>query len=118
MAYAGTTPERADETLDVTLGELRRMSEGVSQDELDRARIKTLTSLVMQEESSRARAAALARDLWILGRVRPLDEITAAIEAVTPASIQAFYESCPVGEPSVVTLGAQELSYRVAVLPS
>ena len=110
LAYAGTTPERADETLDVTLGELRRMSEGVSQDELDRARIKTLTSLVMQEESSRARAAALARDLWILGRVRPLDEITAAIEAVTPASIQAFYESCPVGEPSVVTLGARELT--------
>ena len=109
LAYAGTTPERADETLQVTLGELRRMSEGVSQEELDRARIKTLTSLIMQEESSRARAAALARDLWILGRVRPLDEITAAINVVTPASIAEFYESCPVGEPSVVTLGAQEL---------
>ncbi len=110
LAYAGTTPERADETLQVTLGELRRMSEGVTQDELDRARIKTLTSLIMQEESSRARAGALARDLWILGRVRPLDEITDAINAVTPTSIAAFYESCPVGEPSVVTLGAQELT--------
>ncbi len=110
LAYAGTTPQRADETLEVTLGELRRMSEGVTQDELDRARIKTLTSLIMQEESSRARAAALARDLWILGRVRTLDEITDAINAVTPASIAAFYESCPVGEPSVVTLGARELT--------
>ena len=110
LAYAGTTPERADETLEVTLGELRRMSHGVSQDELDRARIKTLTSLIMQEESSRARAGALARDLWILGRVRTLDEITDKINAVTPASIAAFYESCPVGEPSVVTLGARELA--------
>lgn len=110
LAYAGTTSARADETLQVTLGELRRMSEGVTQDELDRARIKTLTSLIMQEESSRARAGALARDLWILGRVRPLEEITGAINAVTPASIGAFYESCPVGEPSVVTLGAQELA--------
>ena len=109
LAYAGTTPERAPETLEVTIGELRRMSEGVTQDELDRARIKTLTSLIMQEESSRARAGALARDLWILGRVRTLDEITAAIHAVTPASIAAFYQSCPVGEPSVVTLGAREL---------
>ena len=110
LAYASTTPERADETLEVTIGELRRMSEGVSQDELDRARIKTLTSLIMQEESSRARAGALARDFWILGRVRPLDEITEKINDVTPASIAAFYESCPVGEPSVMTLGAQELA--------
>ena len=110
LAYAGTTPERADETLEVVLSELRRMSHGVSQDELDRARIKTLTSLIMQEESSRARAGALARDLWILGRVRTLDEITREINAVTPASIAAFYESCPVGEPSVVTLGARELA--------
>ena len=114
LAYAGTTPQRADETLEVTLGELRRMSEGVSQDELDRARIKTLTSLVMQEESSRSRAAALARDFWILGRVRPLDEITEKINAVTPDSIGEFYQSCPVGEPSVVTLGAQELSQGVS----
>ena len=110
LAYAGTTPQRADETLEVTLGELRRMSEGVTQDELDRARIKMLTALIMQEESSRARAGALARDLWILGRVRGLDEITDAINAVTPASIAAFYESCPVGAPSVVTLGARELT--------
>ena len=110
LAYAGTTPERAPETLEVTLGELRRMSEGVTGDELDRARIKTLTSLIMQEESSRARAGALARDWWVLGRLRTLDEITAAIQAVTPASIAAFYESCPVGEPSVVTLGARELN--------
>lgn len=110
LAYAGTTPERADETLEVTLSELRRMSHGVAQDELDRARIKTLTGLIMQEESSRARAGAIARDLWILGRVRTLDEITDAINAVTPASIAAFYESCPVGEPSVVTLGARELA--------
>ena len=110
LAYAGTTPERADETLQVTLGELRRMSEGVTQDELDRARIKTLTSLVMQEESSRARAGALARDWWMLGRVRSLDEITEKINAVTPASIAEFYQSCPVGEASVVTLGARALS--------
>ena len=114
LAYAGTTPERAAETLEVTLGELRRMSEGVTQDEVERARIKTLTSLIMQEESSRARAGALARDWWILGRVRTIDEITDAINSVTPASIAAFYESCPVGEPSVVTLGAHELSQVVS----
>lgn len=110
LAYAGTTPERAQETLEVVLGELKRMEEGVSSDELDRARTKTLTSLIMSEESSRARAAALARDYFILGRVRPLDEITEQINAVTPDSIAEFYQSCPVGACSVVTLGSKSLA--------
>lgn len=109
LAYAGTTPDRADETLQVVLGELKRMEEGVSPDELERARIKTLTSLIMAEESSRARAGALARDLFVLGRTRTLDEITAQINAVTPQSIAEFYQICPVGECSVVTLGSRAL---------
>ena len=111
-AYAGTTPERAQETLEVVLGELKRMEEGVSSDELDRARTKTLTSLIMSEESSRARAGALARDLFILGRVRSLDEITEKINAVTPDSIAEFYRSCPVGQCSIVTLGSKELEVQ------
>ena len=109
LAYAGTTPERADETLEVMLGELRRMEEGVSADELERARIKTLTGLIMAEESSRARAGALARDLFMLGRARTLDEITEKINAVTPDSIAQFYHTCPVGACSVVTLGSKSL---------
>ena len=112
LAYAGTTPERAPETLEVVLGELKRMEEGVCADELERARIKTLTSLIMAEESSRARAGALARDLFMLGRTRSLDEITERINAVTPESIAEFYQSCPVGECSVVTLGAKPLEIR------
>ena len=109
FAHAGTTPERANETLEVLLAELRRMGEGVAEDELNRARIKMLTGLVMSEESSRARAATLARDVWMLGRVRSTDELTAQINAVTPASIRAFYERHPVENCSVVTLGPQPL---------
>jgi len=109
LAYAGTTPERSQETLDVLLGELRRMAEGVTEAEVERAKIGMLSSLVMQEESSRARAAAIARDQFVLGRVRPLDEITAAVSAVTPASIAAYYEQLPPRDFTVVTLGPKEL---------
>ena len=38
MCYAGTTAERAQETLDVTLGELKRLAKGVEPHELDRLR--------------------------------------------------------------------------------
>lgn len=109
VAYAGTTPERAQETLNVLLAELKRMELGVSEDELERARVKTLTSLVMGEESSRARAASLARDLWMLGRVRSVDEITRELNAVTPQTIRDFYERHPVRDFSIATLGPKAL---------
>jgi len=113
LAYAGTTPERSQETLDVLLGELQRIAEGVSEGEVERAKVKLLSGLVMQQESSRARAAAIARDQFILGRVRSLDEITAAIHRVTPHTIAAFYEAHPPGDFTVVTLGPKELQVRV-----
>ena len=109
LSYAGTQPERAQETLDVLIGELRRIAEGVSDEEVERARVGMLSGLVMQEESSRARAASIARDQWILGRVRPTDEIIEAINHVTPQSIAAYYEAMPPRDFTVVTLGPREL---------
>jgi predicted Zn-dependent peptidase len=109
LAYAGTTPERSQETLDVLLGELKRMKEGVTANEVERAKVGMLSSLVMQEESSRARAAGIARDQFVLGRVRPLDEVTDAINRVTPETIAAFYEKHPAQNFTVVTLGPHDL---------
>ncbi|RYG67060.1 insulinase family protein, partial [bacterium] len=109
LAYAGTTPARAQETLDVLLAELVKIGDGVSDNELDRAKIGMLSSLVMQEESSRARAGGIARDYWMLGRVRSLDEVTDAVNAVTSASIREYYERHPVKDFSVVTLGPAKL---------
>lgn len=109
LAYAGTTPERSQETLDVLLGELRRMKDGVSEEEVERAKIGMLSSLIMQEESSRARAGAIARDQFVLGRVRSLDEVSEAIGRVSPANIAAFYEENPPRDFTVVTLGPHEL---------
>ncbi|MBW3637954.1 MAG: insulinase family protein [Armatimonadetes bacterium] len=109
LAYAGTTPQRAQETLDVLLAELTKIGEGVQESELERAKIGMISSLVMQEESSRARASAIARDFWLLGRVRSLDEVADAINGVTAGHIREFYERHPVGDFSVVTLGPAKL---------
>jgi predicted Zn-dependent peptidase len=81
LCYAGTTNERAQETLDVTLGELRRLADGIEQEELDRVKAGLKSSLIMQEESTSARAGTLASDWYYLGRVRSFDEIQAAIES-------------------------------------
>lgn len=110
LAYAGTTTERAQETLEVTVRELKRLKDGVETDELDRVKAGLKSSLIMQEESTSSRAGSLASDWYYLGRVRASDEIRAAIDGLTPANITAHLHECPAARFTAVTLGAKPLT--------
>lgn len=112
VAYAGTTPDRCQETLDVMLAELKRLEEGVTDDELARARTGVLSELVMQSETARARALTIARDQYLLGQIRTMAEIRACVEAVTPESIRDYLRRNPAGNYTIVTLGPTELEVR------
>src|SRR5439155_24203693 len=109
LCYAGTTNERAQETLDVTLGELQRLVAGVSEEEVERVRAGLKSSVIMQEESTSARAGALASDWYYLGRVRTLDEIQDAVQALTPAKIVEHLRRHPPKDFTIVTLGPRPL---------
>lgn len=111
FAYAGATPKRSQETLEVMIAELERVVEGVDDQEVDRARVGLLSALVMQGEASRARAHSLARDTYLLGRVRGLEEIRDAFERVTPATIVAHLKEQPPADYTVVTLGPSTLTF-------
>ena len=110
LGYAGTTAERADETLSVLLAELRRLSEGVSGEELARARTGILSHLVMQGESSGARASALARDSFLFGQPRTLSELRRLIEQVELDSLNAFLATQHDKAFTIMTLGPKALS--------
>jgi predicted Zn-dependent peptidase len=112
IAYAGTTPERSQETLDVLLAELQRMLEGVTEEEVRRARTGLLSSLVMQGESTGSRVGSITRDHFLRGRVRTLDEIRSEVEKVTPQSIQEHLENHPPADFTIATLGPTELEAR------
>lgn len=109
FASASTTPANAEETLSVMLSELRSVENGVTEEELARAKANISTRLVMQGESSSGRAATLVTDWWNLGRVRTLEEITKSITEVTSKDIiEAFTKFKP--DPlTVVTLGSKKL---------
>ena len=109
VAYAGTTPERCQETLDVLIAELRRLGEGVTDAELDRARTGVLSSLVMQSEATRSRALGLARDQYLLGRIRTMEEIRAGVRAVSTESVLSYLKRNPARDFTIVTLGPKEL---------
>src|SRR5262249_17671278 len=95
LCYAGTTAERAQETLDVTLGELNRLAKGVEPNELARLKARVKSSLVMQQESSSARSSAIARDWYHLGRVRTLEEIGRLVDELSCESINNYIAAHP-----------------------
>ena len=109
FCYAGTTADRAQETLEVTLGELCRLAEGVEAHELDRLKARIKSSLIMQQESSSARSAAVARDWYHLGRARTLEELGQLVDGLTCRSINAYLAEHPPRDFTFATLGPEEL---------
>ena len=112
MCYAGTTAERAQETLDVTLGEIKRLAKGIEPHELDRLKARVKSGLIMQQESSSARAGSIAREWYHLGRVRSMQEIGRLVESLSCESLGRYLSANPPGDFTIVTLGPQPLEMR------
>ncbi|KAA0213728.1 MAG: insulinase family protein [Leptolyngbya sp. PLA3] len=108
--YVGTTPERAQESLDVLVSELARITQGAEQEEFDRAMIGLKSRVIFSGESTPARAAALASDMHKLGRPRSLDEITAELDAVTLDRVNAYLSTRTLGRLTIQTHGPAELT--------
>jgi predicted Zn-dependent peptidase len=115
VCYAGTATERAQETLDVTLAELRRLAaSGIEAEELDTMRAGLKSSLIMQQESTLSRTTALASDWFYLGRVRPLEEISGALDALTASDVSRFAANQAFDDMTIVTLGPTALQMPAA----
>ena len=110
FAYAGTTTERAQETLDVTVAEILRLHEGISDEELQRCKARAKSSLIMQQESTTSRASSLARDMYHLGRVVSLDEINDRINRLTTSQVRDFAVEYAPRSMVLVTIGPQALN--------
>ena len=78
-----------------------------------RAHTQLKSALVMQGESTAARAQALASDYCYLGRLRGLAEIAAAIDAVNVADVLAYAREFPAESPTLLTIGPEELDTTI-----
>jgi predicted Zn-dependent peptidase len=115
LFYAGTTTERAQETLDVLMVELNRLVQGIDADELLRLKARIKSSLIMQQESSTSRSGSIAGDWYYLGRVRTLDELGSIIDGLTCDSINRYLAHNPPLDLRFVTLGQRPLEVPHAV---
>jgi predicted Zn-dependent peptidase len=110
--YAGSAPDKAQQTYDVITSEFNRLAEGISEQELQRAKTGLKASLIMQSESSSSRAGSIAGDYYMLGRVRLLDEIKSEIDKTTVDSVLGFLRKHPFKDFTVVTIGPKEIKTR------
>lgn len=110
-AYVGTTPDRAQESLDVLSGELNRINEsGVEASEFKRALAGMTSRITFSGESTSARAGALVGDQYTLGRPRPLEELTERIQRVTLDEVNAYLSGRSLGRVTIQTVGPKELT--------
>ena len=87
--YAGTSLDKTDRVLDLTMLELRKLKqEKVHDSELKRAKDQMKSNIVLGLESSGSRMSNLARQQMYFGRFFSVDEITHQIDRVTPDEIQ------------------------------
>jgi predicted Zn-dependent peptidase len=110
LVYAGTTPERAHETLEVIVRELRSVKGTVTEEELARSKANLKASLIIGEESSGSRCASNAGDWWTIGRVRSLDEVLEEINRVTTDTLDEYFEAFPSSSFTSLTLGNRSLA--------
>lgn len=103
--YAGTGTQEIRELVPVVCDELTKLTKGVSEEELERARAQLRASLLMSRESSSARAEQIAQQLLIYGRPVPVDEVLAKIAAVTAADIQRVAVRLLKSAPTVTAIG-------------
>ncbi len=115
FCYAGSSAERAQETLDVTVAELRRLAKGVEAQEVVRLKARIKSSLIMQQESSSSRSSSLARDWYHLGQARTLEEVGRLIDVLSCESISAYLAKNPPRDFTIVTLGPAGLEVPVGV---
>jgi predicted Zn-dependent peptidase len=109
LCYSGTTTDRAQETIDVILAELKRLSLGVEVDELDRLKARIKSTLIMQQESSPSRSGSIAADWYFLGRIQTLQELRQIIDGLTCERINRYLADHPPSNFSIVTVGEKPL---------
>ena len=102
--YAGTSGDKVAELANITMDELKRAADDMSEAEVARARAQMKAGLLMGLESPSSRAERLARMVAIWDRIPSLDEVVAQIDGVTTETVRNFAGLMSAGAPAAMAL--------------
>lgn len=93
VVYAGTSPEKLEDVLDVTFNEFRRLAQDpVQSTELEAAREQIKGNMLLSLESTDNRMTKLAKNEIYFGRYLSLSELTDGFDAITARDILSLAE--------------------------
>jgi predicted Zn-dependent peptidase len=98
--HAATGGENLPELLPVIVDELKKSSEFIKQEEIDRARAQIRAQLLMGQESPAARAGQIARQMMLYGRPIPNNELMQRLADITTTRLtdlagRLFFNTVP-----------------------
>jgi predicted Zn-dependent peptidase len=90
--YAGTTPEKTNELISATSGEIKKICEKISDKELQRVRKQFEAGLLMAKESTSARMQRLGGEILSHDRLIPDQEVMKKVLAVEKSDVTKLAE--------------------------
>ena len=103
--YAGTGGDELRELVPLVCGELLKVGDTVSEEELARARAQIKSGILMSLESTSSRVEQAARQLQVYGRAIPPAEIVEKIEAVDADAVTAVARRLVSTRPTITGIG-------------
>ncbi|KEP69039.1 peptidase M16 [Thioclava dalianensis] len=88
--YAGTSGDEIRGLSDLTIDEMKRAADDMSEAEVARARAQLKAGMLMGLEGASARAERMARSLHVWGRVPDIEEAAARVDGVTVEAVRSF----------------------------
>ncbi|MFV0515340.1 MAG: M16 family metallopeptidase [Jhaorihella sp.] len=102
--YAGTSAAQVADLAGITIDEMKRAAEDMTDAEIARARTQMKAGMLMGLESPSTRAERLARLVQIWGRVPSLEETVERIDSVSGADLRRFAEAMAATAPMAMAL--------------
>lgn len=105
-----TDPARTEQAMKIALAELEKAKNDITEDEVERARNKIASGLVLQGEIPLGRMRSIGGQ-WIYNReYRSLEQDMATLNAVTPQSLKQLMRDFTFNPMTIVSLGPGEKS--------
>src|SRR5690606_19306986 len=91
--YAAVDPSNAVQTVAALMAELRRLREGIPEEELNKARELAKGRMLLRMEDTRSVSGWLGGQEMLTGNIRSPEEVVALLDKVTPADLARVVET-------------------------
>ncbi len=111
---ASSTPENCLKTFTTMMREVERVSEDLTEDEIERARNSLAAHALTHDDVTRGRASSLSEDLYYFGRPVGLAPKIDAVQGVTRAQVIEYARRFDTEHTCVATLGPKDMAAPAA----